>query len=103
MLARAFLLLLGVPGLAYAAPLTDPDDPRSWQGASVETFRTAFGLATRQDVIDLGLLEDGAFPTYADTSPFNVAGSACGAGTSEIVTGLYIGAVQGCSGYSTTR
>ncbi len=50
---------------AQAIPLTDPDDPRSWQSATVGTFaQLYFGsntLANRQAVIANGLLDDGLF------------------------------------------
>ena len=46
---------------ASATLLTDPNDPRDWQGATVETFRVAFGFATRQDVINAQILDDGTF------------------------------------------
>ena len=50
---------------AQAIPLTDPDDARTWQSASVGTFaQLYFGantLANRQAVINNGLLDDGLF------------------------------------------
>ena len=50
---------------ASAALLTDPNDPRSWQGATVGTFaQLYFGAntaTTRQQVIDNKLLDDGIF------------------------------------------
>ncbi|HMV66748.1 MAG TPA: hypothetical protein PKA64_07850 [Myxococcota bacterium] len=88
-------------GAALAAPVTDPNDPRDWQGASVETFRQLLGLATTQDVIDLDLLDDGAFPTYADTSLFDAAPTdPCPAFAMSINTALYGGQIQGTSGTS---
>lgn len=52
---------------ASAAPVTDPDDPRTWQGASVGTFAQLYygsnTLANRQLVIDNYLLDDGIFNT----------------------------------------
>ncbi len=50
---------------AQAIPLTDPDDPRTWQSASVGTFAQLYyganTLANRQAVIANGLLDDGVF------------------------------------------
>lgn len=50
---------------AQAAPLTDPDDARIWQGATVGTFATLYygsnTLANRQLVINNQLLDDGLF------------------------------------------
>jgi hypothetical protein len=61
------LAALAVAGgnAARADTLTNPDDPRSWQGATVGTFaQLYFGAntaATRQMVIDGGMLDDGVF------------------------------------------
>ena len=67
-------LLLGVghnSQLAEAALLTDPNDPRSWQGATVGTFAELyFGgdtPANRQLVIDNELLDDGIFDPTGST------------------------------------
>ena len=50
---------------AHAALLTDPNDPRTWQSATVGTFAQLFfsanTAATRQQVIDGKLLDDGIF------------------------------------------
>ena len=51
-------MILGVftVSAANAALLTDPNDPRTWQGASIGTFATLYygsnTLANRQQVID---------------------------------------------------
>ena len=54
-----------IPYGASAALLTDPDDLRSWQGATVGTFAQLYygsnTLANRQLVIANGLLDDGIF------------------------------------------
>jgi hypothetical protein len=59
------LLFLVASFGAHAALLTDPNDPRSWQGANVGTFAQLFfganTAATRQQVIDGNLLDDGVF------------------------------------------
>lgn len=96
------VLSLAMAGPLGAAPLTDPDDPRSWQGATVETFRVLYGYATRQDVIDAGLLDDGVFPTCIDLGSFPGPGGApCGAHQACMNTATLIGTgVTGCSGYS---
>ncbi|MFQ5609812.1 MAG: hypothetical protein ACE5F8_06030, partial [Woeseiaceae bacterium] len=56
----ACAILFIVAGSAHAALVTDPSDPRSWQGATVGTFAGLFGL-TNQQVIDNQLLDDGIF------------------------------------------
>ena len=66
---------------AQASLLTDPNDPRTWQGANVGTFATLyFGsdtAANRQAVIDSGLLDDGLF----DFSGASAAAMIAGGGT----------------------
>ncbi|MBL8088043.1 MAG: PEP-CTERM sorting domain-containing protein [Chthonomonas sp.] len=66
---------------ANATLLTNPDDPRTWQGASVGTFAELyFGsntLANRQQVITQGLLDDGLF----NASGFTAASLLRGGGT----------------------
>ncbi len=65
----AAMLLAGAALSAHATIVTDPNDPRSWQGASVGTFAQLYygadTLANRQLVVDNQLLDD---------SSFNVAG-----------------------------
>jgi len=50
---------------AQAALITDPNDPRSWQGASVGTFANLYHgsdtLANRQQIVDDQMLDDGVF------------------------------------------
>ena len=77
---------------ASAALLTDPNDPRSWQGATVGTFaQLYFGAntaATRQQVIDNKLLDDGIFdPTGYVPAPMISAINSTSAGTSLDTTG----------------
>ncbi len=59
--------LLALAGVASATPLTDPNDPRVFQGATVGTFANLYygsdTPATRQQVITNGLLDDGIFDT----------------------------------------
>jgi hypothetical protein len=79
------VLLFGKP--ANAVLLTDPNDPRSWQGATVGTFAQLFyganNATTRQLVIDNGLLDDGVFSPagYAAATlmatPWTVSGGGC--------------------------
>src|SRR5262245_32677166 len=96
----AVTLASGQP--ARGALLTDPDDPRTWQGATVETFRQLLGFADRQALIDAHVLDDGIFPTCIDrdTFPAPPALPACGADTTCLGTGQYIGTVQGSAGFS---
>lgn len=102
-LLGAILPLLALAGASSAAPLTDPDDPRSWQGANVETFRALFGFATRQDVIDAGLLDDGQFPNTVDyAATFTRPEVACGSHPAGLNSSLYVGGVQGAAGFSTS-
>ncbi|HHH36081.1 MAG TPA: PEP-CTERM sorting domain-containing protein [Gammaproteobacteria bacterium] len=67
------LLLCWIATTSEASLITDPNDPRSWQGATVGTFATLFygsdTLATRQQVVDNQLLDDGVF----DPSGFSPA------------------------------
>lgn len=70
--AAALLLLTGAA--AQAALVTDPDDLRVWQGATVGTFAQLYyganTAATRQQVIDNKLLDDGIFdPTGSTAAP----------------------------------
>jgi RHS repeat-associated protein len=92
------IVALGAP--ARGALVTDPDDPRTWQGASVETFRQLFGLPTRQAVIDAQLLDDGVFPTCIDRAAFATPAAPCGADTTCLHTATYVADVEGCSGNS---
>lgn len=63
--AMSAVAVLSVAGGAFGVIVTDPNDPRSFQGATVGTFATLyFGsdtLATRQQVVDAQLLDDGIF------------------------------------------
>lgn len=55
--------------VARATELTDPDDPRNWQGATVGTFAELYHgsntLANRQAVINAHILDDGIFGNNA--------------------------------------
>lgn len=91
--------LLAVPVVSQAALLTDPNDPRSWQGANVGTFATLYygsnTAANRQLVIDNQLLDD---------SIFNAAGYSTGTLLNTAwAQGLSGDAHAGgnCRGYST--
>ncbi len=59
------LIGLGFGHYAQAALLTNPNDPRVWQGASVGTFAQLFfgsdTFANRQAVVNAGLMDDGHF------------------------------------------
>ncbi len=59
------LFIISMVNVSYAALVTDPNDPRSWQGADVGTFANLYygadTLANRQNVVDDQLLDDGIF------------------------------------------
>ncbi len=67
-----------LPLAAQASLLTDPDDPRTWQGASVGTFAALYygsnTLANRQLVIDNGLLDDGFFDATGFAAANHISG-----------------------------
>lgn len=73
-LLAASLLAAQIP-LATAALITDPSDPRSWQGATVSTFATLYSL-TNQQVIDNQMLDDSIFDTtgYATAAMIQATG-----------------------------
>ena len=79
-------VVTGLSRPAEAVPLTNPNDPRNWQGATLSTFRQLYGYATNQAVIDDQLLDDGIFPTCmnVDTFPGPTA-APCGPHTVEPV------------------
>ena len=93
-LSRLVALVAGL-ALAHAAHgalVTDPNDPRSWQGATVGTFaQLYFGSntpATRQMVVDQQLLDDGIFNLAGFTEATMIqAIGAQGNGTSQDTTG----------------
>lgn len=95
--------LCGISVNAEAVLLTDPNDPRSWQGASVGTFAALYygsnTLANRQLVIDNSLLDDGIFdPTGYTAATWLFGGGGC-LGTSYDLTGT--GSLSyGCGGGS---
>jgi len=80
-------------GSASAALVTDPDDARIWQGATVGTFATLYygsnTSATRQLVVTNQLLDDGVFSTagYAAATLLSAGGSGGCLGTSSDLTG----------------
>lgn len=67
------LLMVGLTQSGRAALVTDPDDPRSWQGATVGTFAAlilgADTLANRQAIVNAQLLDDGL---WSDPSGFSL-------------------------------
>ena len=69
-LVAAAALLLSQSALG--ALITDPNDPRTWQGANVGTFAQLFfganNASTRQQVVDNSLLDDGLFNTAGFTT-----------------------------------
>ncbi|TAJ94524.1 MAG: PEP-CTERM sorting domain-containing protein [Gammaproteobacteria bacterium] len=64
-LLSSVLLLSGTAQVAHATLLSDPNDSRSWQGATVGTFAALYygsnTLATRTAVVTNSLLDDGVF------------------------------------------
>jgi hypothetical protein len=101
----ATTLGLALSQASQAALLTDANDARSWQGATVGTFaQLYFGAntaANRQLVIDNNLLDDGYFNTAGYTAATlisNVNGGGC-LGTSYDSTGAG-GYAYGCNGSS---
>jgi hypothetical protein len=90
-LLAASLLVAQIP-LATAALVTDPNDGRSWQGATVGTFAALYygsdTLANRQQVVDNGLLDDSLFPTtgYITAAMIQATGVSS-SGTSLDLTG----------------
>ena len=103
-LSFALIILLGGKiQRADAMLLTDPNDPRSWQGATVGTFATLYygsdTLANRQLVIDNKLLDDGIFdPTgYIAASLLSGGGGCLGTSLDSTGTGSYAYACDGVS------
>jgi hypothetical protein len=87
---------------AMAALVTDPDDPRSWQGANVGTFATLYyggnTLANRQLVVDTAnggvnsLLDDGLFDPTGSTGAAmirNINSTSTGRSTDSTGTGSF--------------
>lgn len=92
-MALASMAVVSAALPAGAALITDPNDPRTWQGANVGTFATLYygsnTPANRQQVVDNQLLDDGIINTagwVAGTLISNVGGGGC-LGTSHDLTG----------------
>ena len=85
------MLCLNFVQKADAVLITDPNDARSWQGANVGTFATLFygsdTLATRQQVVDNQLLDDGVFDPTGFTASSLISGGGGCLGTSPDLTG----------------
>lgn len=83
------LCALGVQA-ASAALITDPDDPRSWQSATVGTFAQLYyganSAANRQLVVDNTLLDDGVFNSSGFSAASLISGGSC-SGASTAVNG----------------
>ncbi len=100
----ATLLFLGFSAAAAAAPITNPDDLRSWQGATVGTFAELYygsnTLVNRQQVVDMLLLDDGHFNATGTPGTLISALGIIGCGYSLDTTGTgslaYVGS---CSSY----
>lgn len=99
--AQKIILLVAVANIlswcssAGAALLTDPNDPRSWQGASIGTFAQLYygadNAANRQLVITNQLLDDGVFnPTgYLAATLLSGGGGCLGTSLDTTGTGSY--------------
>jgi len=76
-----------------AVLVTNPNDPRSWQGATVGTFANLYfgadNATTRQQVIDAQLLDDGIFDTtgYSAATLISPGGTGGCLGTSFDTSG----------------
>jgi hypothetical protein len=83
------LLALGVQA-AFAALITDPNDPRNWQTATVGTFAQLYygadNAVNRQQVVDNKLLDDGTFNSAGFSSAALLSGGSC-AGISSAING----------------
>ena len=96
------VLVLGLAASnAFAAQVTDPNDPRNWQGATVGTFAQLYygsnTLANRQQVVNNYLLDDGIFNATGYTAATlisNVGGGGCLGASTGITPGDYS---YGCS------
>lgn len=79
-LAATLAVVLGIASSAQATPITDPNDPRNWQGATVGTFAQlihgADTLANRQLIVDSQLLDDGL---WTDPTGFSLGNYVQGA------------------------
>ena len=72
---------------ASATLITDPNDPRTWQGAGVQTFANLFYGGNKQLVVDNQLLDDGIFDPTGFVSGTLLAGGGGCLGTSTDLTG----------------
>ena len=95
---RTAILACGLSALAaqsaMAALITDPTDPRTWQGASVGTFAALlYGSdtpANRQLIVDNHILDDGIFDFTGATGAAMIAGGGTtGYSTDTTGTGSY--------------
>ena len=106
LLASTWFVMLG----AHADLVTNPDDPRNWQGATVGTFAELYygsnTLANRQLVVTNTLLDDGIFNTtgYLAGTLIKSIGdySGQGGGTSTDLTGTG-GYAYTCCGPAASR
>lgn len=109
-LGCAAALGMAAASWAHAALVVDPNDARSWQGATVGTFAQLYygadTLANRQLVVANKLLDDGVFdPTgYTESSLVRSVGqySGQGGGVSFDLTGTG-GYDYSCCGEASTR
>ena len=92
-LSLATLAGLALASTAQAALVTDPNDARNWQGATVGTFALLYYGAnnptTRAQVVSNQLLDDGTFNStgFAGANLLSAGGSGGCLGTSSDTTG----------------
>ena len=83
--------LVVVSATANATTVSDPNDPRNWQGATVGTFAQLFygadTAANRQLVVNNQLLDDGLFNSSTATAANMIASSSGATGQSLDTTG----------------
>ena len=99
--------------LASAVLISDPNDARDWQGATVGTFAALYygsdTLANRQLVVDNQLLDDGVFdptnfiPSTLITSVGDYSGQGGGTSLDLTGTGTYDYTCCGAPCYSLRR
>jgi hypothetical protein len=106
LIPAAAAVCLFVAGTASASLIANPNDPRTWQGATVGTFAQLYygadTLANRQLVVTNQLLDDGIFdPTgfVAGTFIQGLGLQGCGTSLDTTGTGSY-GYTSGCSSFA---
>jgi LruC domain-containing protein len=102
------LLMLAISAPALAAPVTNPNDTRNWQGATIGTFAALIygtdNATTRQNLINAGTLDDGIFPNCVAANFTGPTANPCASYTNCMNHATLIQAswsgLGGCTGYS---